>query len=75
MSAIFKFRTNINCSGCVERVTPALNAAEFIHSWTVNTDIPDKVLTVRTENNRSEHVTSGDVISLVEDVGFSVSAL
>ncbi len=39
-----KFKTNINCSSCVAKVTPILN--EQAKTWTVDTEDPEKILTV-----------------------------
>jgi copper chaperone len=41
-----KFKTNINCGGCVAKVTPALNEAVGEGHWKVDTNHPDKILTV-----------------------------
>lgn len=40
------FKTNIKCSGCIAAVTPHLNAIPEITHWEVNTESPDKILTV-----------------------------
>jgi copper chaperone len=45
MEAI-KFKTNIQCSGCVEKVTPHLNKAIGRDNWQVDIVDPSKVLTV-----------------------------
>ena len=37
-----KFKTNINCGGCVSKVTPFLNNQEGVESWEVDTVNPDK---------------------------------
>jgi copper chaperone len=42
-----KFKTNINCGNCVEKVTPALNETAGDGAWTVDTHHPDKILTVK----------------------------
>jgi hypothetical protein len=34
------FKTNINCGGCVAKVTPKLNETEGICHWSVDTIIP-----------------------------------
>jgi len=47
--ATLQFKTNINCGGCIARVTPRLNEVKGISSWKVDTDNPDKILTVETE--------------------------
>lgn len=41
-----KFKTNINCGACVAKVTPILNDNEQIESWSVDTENPEKILTV-----------------------------
>lgn len=46
------FKTNIKCSGCVATVTPFLNDIEQVDGWNVDTDSPDKILTVQTTDNR-----------------------
>lgn len=49
-----KFKTNINCGNCVNAVTPILNSNEQIKNWSVDTDNPDKVLTIEGENIDTE---------------------
>jgi copper chaperone len=65
-----QFKTNINCSGCVARVTPKLNEVDGIRSWKVDTDNPDKVLTVETESLSNE-----PIVEAVKKVGFSIQPL
>jgi copper chaperone CopZ len=67
---IMKFKTNINCSGCVAQVTPALNNAEGICHWDVDTNSPDKILTVH-----SEGITDEEVIFNVKKAGFNIEKL
>lgn len=64
---IFLFKTNINCSGCVEKVSPALNNTEGICHWDVNTASPDKILEVH-----SNGITREEVIRKVQDSGFKI---
>lgn len=49
-----KFKTNINCGNCINAVTPVLNSNEQIKNWNVDTDNPDKILTVEGENIDTE---------------------
>lgn len=42
----FQFKTNINCSGCVNAVKPHLDNLTGISRWEVDTDNKDKILTV-----------------------------
>ena len=65
-----QFKTNINCSGCVARVTPRLNETKGIKSWKVDTDNADKILTVETET-----LDSGNIVEVVKKVGFNIEPL
>ena len=65
-----KFKTNINCSGCVEKVTPFLNDANGICHRDVDTANKDKILSVH-----SEGITEEEVIQKVQDAGFKIELL
>lgn len=52
----YTFKTNINCSGCVASVTPQLNALVEIKHWEIDTQNPNKILTVETENLSDEKI-------------------
>ncbi|UII24022.1 heavy-metal-associated domain-containing protein [Fulvivirga ligni] len=62
-----KFKTNINCDGCLSRVTPSLNQTEGIDHWEVDLDNPDKILTVD-----SAKASEADVMQAVKKVGFEI---
>jgi len=66
----FQFKTNINCSGCVAKVSPFLNDAEGICHWEVDTASRDKVLTLK-----SEGITEQQVIETVQKAGFKIEPL
>lgn len=63
-----RFKTNINCSNCLAKVTPSLNQKEGIASWNVDLDNPDKILTVETESLMPE-----DIVKTVKRVGFEAT--
>ncbi|MBC5994497.1 heavy-metal-associated domain-containing protein [Pontibacter cellulosilyticus] len=65
-----QFKTNINCGGCVSKVTPALDTAEGVCEWSVDTTNRDKVLTVKTDS-----LTASEVIATVEKAGFTAKEL
>ncbi|MGV3508124.1 MAG: heavy-metal-associated domain-containing protein [Sphingobacteriaceae bacterium] len=66
----YKFKTTINCGGCVATVTPHLNGEPNIKNWQVDTDNPEKILTVEAENIQPE-----DVKALVEKLGFKAEPI
>lgn len=52
----YKFKTNINCGGCIATVTPHLNANKDIKEWKVDTTNPNKILTVETDTLKGDEV-------------------
>ena len=61
------FKTNINCGGCIKAVTPHLEKVTSIISWKVDTENPDKILTIESENLSAE-----DIIALIKKAGFNI---
>jgi copper chaperone len=66
-----KFKTNIKCSGCIATVTPFLNDLPEIEKWSVDTDNPEKVLTVEASDQLSAEI----VIETLEKAGYVATAL
>ncbi len=66
----YQFKTTINCSGCVAKVTPHFDSDANIKSWNVDTNNPEKVLTVETEN-----LEPIEIKAIVEKLGFKAEAL
>lgn len=62
-----KFKTNINCANCVAKVTPFLDNKEGINTWNVDTENPDKILTVETD------LTEEDIEKVIQRTGFEAS--
>jgi copper chaperone CopZ len=60
------FKTNINCGNCVAKITPFLNENPAIKTWAVDTQNPDKILTI------SGQVTENQVIELIKKAGFQI---
>lgn len=65
-----KFKTNLNCSNCVSKVQSDFDKAENIGSWNVDTDNPDKILTVS-----SEGITEEEVVAIVKSKGFEATPI
>ena len=65
-----KFKTNIKCGGCVATVTPFLNQEKNIEKWQVDTNNPDKILTVE-----GSAVNEDEVIEAIEKAGFKIEPL
>ena len=65
-----QFKTNINCGGCVAKVTPFLNDAEGVCHWNVDTTNKDKILSVHTKG-----ITEEEVIQKVQEAGFKIESL
>lgn len=65
-----KLKTNIKCGGCVSAVTPFLNQSVGVGNWQVDTQNPDKVLTVKTEG-----VSATAVQKAVQQAGYKAEVL
>lgn len=66
----YQFKTNINCSSCVAKVTPVLNQNKEVHDWKVDTNNQNKVLTVTTENLDEQAIQA-----IVQKAGFKAEKL
>ncbi|MBL7793360.1 MAG: heavy-metal-associated domain-containing protein [Saprospiraceae bacterium] len=65
----YQFKTNINCGNCVRSVTGFLNEVKGISHWEVDTQNPDKILTVEGD------LAMEAVIEAVEEAGFDIAAI
>ncbi|GAC1313681.1 MAG: hypothetical protein NVSMB24_37290 [Mucilaginibacter sp.] len=66
-----KFKTNINCGGCIATVTPVLNALEGISKWDVDTANREKILTVESDNE----LKASEVISALKNKGYNAETI
>ncbi|WP_066835639.1 heavy-metal-associated domain-containing protein [Rufibacter ruber] len=62
-----KFKTNIKCGGCISAVTPTLDTTPGVENWAVDTNNPDKILTV--QGNISEE----EVMAAVNKAGYNAT--
>lgn len=67
---IIKFKTNINCGGCVSGVAPFLDGSEKISNWQVDTESSDKILSVA-----GEQIEPHQIKELVRKAGFQAEVL
>jgi len=65
-----KFETNLNCGACLKAVAPFLDKVGTIHSWEVDLDDPNKMLTVSSSQDVED-----TVVGAVKQAGFQIEAL
>lgn len=65
-----KFKTNINCGGCIAKVTPFLNEAAGEGCWKVDTTNKDKILTIDADT-----VSGEKIIAAVLKAGYKIERL
>ena len=65
-----RFKTTIQCNGCLSKVTPKLNEILKEQSWSVDLESDDRILTVNNDN-----VSVDVVVSAVKSVGFEIEEL
>ena len=63
-----KFKTNINCGGCIANVTDVLNKIAGQGNWNVDITDPSKLLTIATEPLSAEEVTKA-----LQEVGYKAT--
>jgi copper chaperone CopZ len=66
-----QFKTNIKCGGCVAKVTSVLNTTAGTDAWKVDTENPEKILTVSSDKG----LVAEDVIKAVAEAGFVATKL
>ncbi len=64
------FKTNIQCSNCLSKVSPKLNEQAEIYNWAVDLQDPNKTLTVETNSLDAE-----DIRKVVLKAGFIATVL
>lgn len=65
----YKFKTSINCGGCISGVTPFLEKLKDIE-WEVDINHPDKILTVK-----SKSTTEASIVKAVKKAGFEIEKI
>ncbi len=63
-----KFKTNLNCGGCVSKVQSDLDNVAGISHWSVDTNNEDKLLTVN-----STGITEVEIVNLLKAKGFKAT--
>ena len=64
-----KFKTNIKCTGCLTKVTPALNEAIGQNNWEVDLATSNKILKITTSASEAE------VVLAVKSAGFEAEKI
>jgi len=65
-----KFKTTLDCGGCVSKVKSDLDNATGIQEWNVDTANADKTLTVS-----SKGITEDEVITIIKSKGFKAEPI
>jgi len=66
-----KFKTNIKCGGCIETVTPHLENVNGLESWSVDTAVPEKILTI----SGTEDALAEEVIGTLKKAGYEAELI
>jgi copper chaperone len=66
-----KFKTNINCGGYISTVTPSLDSLNDVKHWEVDTNNPDKILSVQAEDG----LTANEIIETLKKKGYQARSI
>lgn len=64
---MYKYKTNINCGSCINMTKDLLNELYGENNWSVDTDNPDKILSVNKDVE--------DLESQLESLGFKAEKI
>lgn len=65
------FKTTIKCSGCIEKVTPVLNALAGEENWKVDLQNPNRLLTI----TANDELKAETIISALQGVGYKAEEI
>jgi copper chaperone CopZ len=65
-----KFKTTINCAGCIAKATDTLNNLAGKDQWTVDISNPNKILTIA-----KDQVDEDQLIKAVQGIGFKIEKI
>lgn len=66
-----QFKTNIQCNGCIEKVTPYLEEKSEINEWDVDLDHKDRILTVQA----SSDLEANQIKEALKKAGYSAEEI
>ena len=61
----YRFKTNIKCDGCIQKVTPFLSKIKEIEEWNVDLASPDRILSIE-----GTEIAPAAVISSLNQAGY-----
>lgn len=65
-----KYKTNIMCNSCIQKVTPVLNRTVGEGKWTVDLKDPKKVLTIDNDSANEKLIEEG-----LKEAGYKAETL
>jgi copper chaperone len=65
-----KFKTNVNCANCVDKLSTYLNPIVGIYKWEIDLTDPAKVLTVEAKS-----LSADEIKAVVKLAGFQAERL
>jgi copper chaperone len=68
--ATLRFKTDLKCNGCIQKITPFLSKIKTIEEWHVDLNLPDRTLTV--EGN---DMAAADIISALDQAGYKAEQI
>lgn len=67
---IKKFKTNLSCNHCIEKVTPYLNSLSWIKHWEVDLKSSHRPLTIVGDEIKTE-----EVIKVLNEAGYNAELI
>jgi len=65
-----KFKTSLQCGGCVSKIKDTFDKHTAIENWNVDTEHADKILSVT-----SKGISAEEIMEIVKSKGFTIEVL
>lgn len=65
-----KFKTNLSCNHCVNKITPYINSLNWVKHWEVDLKSSNRLLTIIADEIKTE-----DVVKALNEAGYNAEVI
>ncbi|MGB9697210.1 MAG: heavy-metal-associated domain-containing protein [Ignavibacteria bacterium] len=65
-----KFKTNLSCNHCINKITPYIKALDWIKHWEVDLNSSDRLLTIIADEIKAE-----EVVKALNEAGYNAEVI
>lgn len=65
-----KFKTNLSCNHCINKITPSIKALDWVKHWEVDLKSSDRVLTIIADEIKTE-----EIVKALNEAGYNAEVI